>query len=159
MSPDRRRLAVTLGSLGVSTVGLVLLAGIPGVVAGLVIAGVWLGGTAPIAFAVAHLVLVLVVPETASPLGVLESVPFLITECGLLCALAVSTMGSRTWRTMATVTLGSGLVLLSVTALALGSFESVWASGLVVVFVVGSVVYTVHRAERVLLGLVTEEIE
>jgi hypothetical protein len=60
---------------------------------------------------------------------------------------------------MATVTLGSGLVLLGVTALALSSFESTWASALVVVLVVSGVVYTIHRVERVELGLVTEEIE
>ena len=150
---------MTLGSLAVSTVGLVVLAGIPGVVAGLVITAVWLGTTAPVAFAVAHLLLLFVVPETGGPLDVLESAPFLIAECGLLCALAVSTMGSRTWRTVATVTVGSGRVLLGVTAVTLSSFESTWASALVVVLVISGVVYTVHRVERVELGLVTEEIE
>jgi hypothetical protein len=155
----RTRLAVTLGCLVVAVAGLFLLAGLPGVLGGLLIAGLWLGVTAPVAFAVAHLVVVLVVAGPDSTLAVVESVPFVLTELGLLGALAVSTIESRTWRATLTVTLGSGLLLLGGLGLALTAIETPWAVGLLVVLGVGGVLYAVHRVERVQLGLVTEDIE
>jgi hypothetical protein len=156
---DRTRLAVTLGCLTVSTAALTLLAGIPGTVAGLLVAGLWLALTPPVAFAVAHLLLVLVVPETGGTLTLFESGPFVLAELGLLCALAVAAVESRTWRTALTVTLGSGLVLVGVAGFALGTLDESWTPALVLLLVIGGVLYTVHRIERVRLGLVREDLE
>lgn len=159
MTRNRTRLAVTLGCLAVSTVALTLLAGIPGTVAGVLIAGLWVGVTPPVAFAVAHLLLVLVVPETVGPLALFQSVPFVLAELGLLGALAGSTVGTRTWRTALTVTVGSGLVLVGVAGVALGTLDGPWTTALVLAIVIGGVIYTIHRIERVRLGLVREDLE
>lgn len=159
MIRDRTRLGVTLGCLAVSTVALTLLGGISGAIVGLLIAGLWVVLRPPLAFAVAHLLLVLVVPETGGPLALFGSVPFVLAELGLLCALAVAAVESRTWRTALTVTLGSGLVLVGVAGVALATLDGSWTPALVLLLVIGGVLYTIHRIERVRLGLVREDLE
>lgn len=161
MIEQRTRLMLTLGCLCVSLIGAVVLAGLPGLLGGLLIGGVWLWLTPPSAFAVAHLVFVLVFARTDSTLAVIESVPFVITEVGLLGALAVSTATTQTqsWRSTLPVILGSGLLLFGLFGVGDSIVTAQWIIGVLLVFTVGAVLYIIHRIERVQLGLITEEIE
>lgn len=159
MTNDRIRLAVTLACLAVATAALTLFAGVGGAIVGLLVAGVWLVATPPLAFAVAHLLVILVVPETGGVLASVESAPLFVAELALLCALAVPSTDSPTWRAAVTVTLGGGLVLLGVTGLAVQTLDPQWATAALVVVVAAATLYTVHRVERVTLGLVTEDLE
>lgn len=153
-SPIRRPITATgwtvltvLGGILVAG-SLVLSSGVLGALTGVLAIGVALGLTTPFALAVCVILIGIMDPASVFPLG--------LAGGGLFCLALAGFEGldNPLW----------GLAILSITTAVVGGITGLvwtvwppWLAGLAVLIVVTTLGYGVHRYERVMLGLVTDD--
>lgn len=150
---DRSRIAA--GAVVIAALGLALLGGVVGVLAGVATLVVWWYTPGPYAVGVGQFGLVAVAPADAL-------FPILVVELALLGVLVGPDVEAERGQVnaparVAPATVGITSVLGLIALGALWTVEAVWSGALVLVLTAVLAGYAVHRYELVALGMVTHD--